>query len=79
MKCFDIHKKCGVSCDEKDCRQWIDYEDDLNCTIIAVNNNNEAPMTLREVGDRVGVSFVRIKQIEDKILGKLTKRKYIDK
>ena len=79
MKCFDLHKKCDVSCEKKECRQWIDYEDDLNCTIIAVNKNNSEPMTLREVGERIGVSFVRIKQIEDKILAKLTKRKSINK
>ena len=28
-------------------------------------------MTLREVADRLGVSFVRIKQIEEKALNKL--------
>ena len=28
-------------------------------------------MTLREVADRIGVSFVRIKQIEDKALKKI--------
>ena len=71
MKCFEIYKECSTPCEKKDCRQWIDYKDDLNCTIVAISNNNEEPMTLREVAVRIGVSFVRIKQIEDKIYKKL--------
>ena len=46
-----------------------DFKKDLNCTIIAIANNNEEPMTLREVAERIGVSFVRIKQIEDRTHG----------
>jgi DNA-directed RNA polymerase sigma subunit (sigma70/sigma32) len=39
-------------------------KDDSNCTLIAVENNENRPMTLREVSKRMGVSFVRIKQIQ---------------
>ena len=74
MKCFDLCRKCDVACDMKDCRQWIDYEEDLNCTIVAVNKRG--PMTLREVSERLGVSFVRIKQIQDKLVEKLSKNKF---
>ena len=74
MKCFDLCRKCDVPCDVKDCRQWIDYEEDLNCTIVAVNKRG--PMTLREVSERLGVSFVRIKQIQDKLVEKLSKNKF---
>ena len=68
-----LKKKC---CKRGDCRYWIDYEDDLNCSLIAVDKNGS--MTLREVADRLHVSFVRIKQIEDKALKKLTKVNRID-
>jgi len=71
MKCFEVHKECKTVCSEKECRQWINFERDLNCTIIAIANNNDEPMTLRQVAERIGVSFVRIKQIEDKIFEKL--------
>jgi len=74
MKCFEIHKECDMVCDKKDCRQWIEFEKDLNCTIIAIANNNEEPMTLRQVAERIGVSFVRVKQIEDKIFEKMKKK-----
>jgi DNA-directed RNA polymerase specialized sigma subunit len=36
-------------------------------------------MTLRQVSDRIGVSFVRVKQIEDEIKKKLAKTNFIDK
>ena len=73
MKCFEAYKACNTLCEDKECRQWIDYEKDLNCTIIAIANNNEEPMTLREIAVRLGVSFVRVKQIEDKIFEKVKK------
>ena len=71
MKCYKQCESATESCKEKGCRLWIDYENDLNCTMVAVNNHPEGNMTLREVADRLGVSFVRIKQIEEKALNKL--------
>ena len=71
MKCYKQCESANESCKEKGCRLWIDYENDLNCTMVAVNNHPEGNMTLREVADRIGVSFVRIKQIEEKALNKL--------
>ena len=53
MKCFEAYKACNMLCEDRECRQWIDYEKDLNCTIIAIANNNEEPMTLREVAARL--------------------------
>jgi len=70
-KCSEACIKGNVSCPIEDCRQWIDYEEDFNCTSIAVEKNGS--MTLREVADRMHVSFVRIKQIEDKVLNKFQK------
>mgnify|MGYP001441195803 CR=1 FL=1 len=71
MKCLKDLKKNKSYCKQKDCRHWIDYEDDLNCTLEAIAKNGCKGMTLREVGKRLGVSFVRVKQIEDKALRKM--------
>ncbi len=71
MKCYKQCESDNESCKEKECRLWIDYENDLNCTMVAVNSHPEGNMTLREVADRIGVSFVRIKQIEEKAFNKL--------
>jgi DNA-directed RNA polymerase sigma subunit (sigma70/sigma32) len=50
----------------------MEYEEDLNCALISVELNGK--QTLREVSKRFGVSFVRIKQIQDAAVKKLTKR-----
>tara|TARA_B100001123_G_scaffold24231_1_gene26284 strand:+ start:1817 stop:1987 length:171 start_codon:yes stop_codon:yes gene_type:complete len=50
---------------------WIDYEEDLNCTLVCVNNNG--PLTLREVAKREKLSFVRVKQIQDDAIQKMIK------
>ena len=68
-ECCKCCKKHEVSCPIKDCKHWINYGDDLNCTLIAVDTHGR--LTLRETADRLGVSFVRVKQIEDKTLKKL--------
>jgi DNA-directed RNA polymerase specialized sigma subunit len=70
--CAEKCVSCETSCEEKECKFWIKYGDDNNCALIAIEKHGA--MTLREVGDRLGVSFVRIKQIEDKSKQKLFKR-----
>jgi hypothetical protein len=70
--CTAACKGLEVSCPNQKCRMWIDYEEDLNCTNIAVERHGD--MTLREIAKREGVSFVRIKQIEDAAKVKLRKR-----
>jgi len=68
MECIKEQNK-ACNCLEKSCRHWIDYSEDQNCSLIAVDKNG--PLTLREVSERLGVSYVRIKQIQDKALEKL--------
>ena len=72
MKCYEICQNSKITCKQKDCRCWMDYEKDLNCTIVAVRRHGS--LTLREIGERLSLSFVRIKQIQDKALKKLSKR-----
>tara|TARA_Y100000296_G_C4937900_1_gene139936 strand:+ start:126 stop:365 length:240 start_codon:yes stop_codon:yes gene_type:complete len=68
--CLRTCKELNVLCPIKECRNWIDYGPDLNCTLEAVNN--AGAMTLREVAERLQISFVRVKQIEDKALKKIS-------
>jgi len=70
MKCLEACKKHGVSCPVKDCRLWVEYEKDFNCVGQTVSEHGK--LTLREVAKRLNISFVRVKQIEDKALKKLT-------
>ena len=67
-------KECWMNkspCENHTCRLYIDYEEDLNCTSIAVQKHG--PMTLEEVGKRHHVSIVRAKQLIDGALVKLKK------
>ena len=75
MKPYDL-RPCAEACAHSDtpcpieeCRLWIDYKEDNNCTLIAVDKNGS--MTLDQVGKRLGVSLVTIKKIEDKVKLKL--------
>jgi hypothetical protein len=61
-----------TKCSRVDCRKWIDYPADFNCCLISVYEHGS--MTLREVADRLGISFARVKQIESAALEKLKKR-----
>jgi hypothetical protein len=67
--CIEACQTLDESCPNKECKFWINYEDDLNCANIAIEKNGS--MTLREVAKRVGCSFVRVKQIEDESLEKI--------
>ena len=59
------------SCEEKGCRMWIDYPDEYNCSLVSVAKNGN--MTLEQVGERLGISFVRVKQLEDQAKKKLSR------
>ena len=71
MKCIENLRKSKEKCQNKECRQWIKCSEDLNCVLEAVKNNSCKGMTLREVAKRLGISFVRVKQIEDVALKKI--------
>jgi len=60
-----------VACENKECRLSIEYEEDLNCTLVALQKHG--PMTLEEIGKRHQISTVRVKQIVDATLLKLKK------
>tara|TARA_R110000824_G_scaffold73668_1_gene187577 strand:+ start:1865 stop:2077 length:213 start_codon:yes stop_codon:yes gene_type:complete len=63
--------KKNTVCEQAGCRLWVDYKEDLNCCLVSVHENGN--MTLRQIGDRLGVSFARVKQIETEALRKIRK------
>lgn len=60
------------TCEDKECRMWIDFDKDQNCSLVSIYQNG--PMTLDEVAKRMKVSLVRISQIEKEAMKKLYKR-----
>jgi hypothetical protein len=69
LNCSRHHLKCKEPCENSTCRHWISYEDEQNCSLISIYENG--PMTLRDIAERMGVSFARVKQIQDSALRKL--------
>lgn len=74
----DILSDCAKACDKNnvpcpfvECKHWIKYEGDKNCDLISVYKNGE--MTFRQIGERLGISYVRVKQIETAAIKKLKK------
>lgn len=64
--------KCKYNLEEectKKCRYWIDYPKEYNCCLFSIEKNGA--MSLREVAERLKISYVRVKQIEDEILLKI--------
>ena len=68
--CFEVHEKWKLPCDDCACRNWMKYEEDLNCAVVCARKN-ENGLSLREVAERMGVSFPRISQIEHAAFKKL--------
>jgi len=67
VECY-LKKQC---CENRECRLHIEYEEDFNCTSIAIQKYG--PMTLEEIGKRHQISTVRAKQLVDASLVKLKK------
>ncbi len=72
VECARACIKNDVSCPNGECRKWIDYEEDLNCCLIATAKHG--PLSLRECAKRLGISFVAVKFIEQQALKKINKR-----
>ena len=68
-KCAKDSLESESVCNKKDCRLWMDYDKDLNCSLISVKKNGK--LTLNQVGDRLGISYVRVSQIEKQAVKKL--------
>jgi predicted XRE-type DNA-binding protein len=68
--CFEVHEKWRLPCDQTECRNWMKYDDDLNCAVVCARKH-ENGLSLREVADRMGVSFPRVSQVEHAAFKKL--------
>jgi hypothetical protein len=68
--CFEVHEKWCVGCDKTECRNWIDFGEDLNCAVVCARKHDSG-LSLREVAERMNVSFPRISQIEHGAFKKL--------
>jgi len=70
-KCFEKCLSEKIECSFNCCRYWIDYVPELNCSLISIEKNGS--LTLKEVAERLNISHVRVKQIQDQALKKIRK------
>ena len=68
-KCAQQCVKRNKKCSQEECRLWMNHEKDLNCSLVAIQRHGA--MTLYEVADRLEMSYVRVKQIQDVAIKKI--------
>jgi hypothetical protein len=73
IKCVEECRQNDTPCENRTCRKWIDYEEDLNCCLVTIEDNKKDGLTLHETAKRIGLSFVRVRQIEKQAIAKLAK------
>ena len=71
-KCSTICYRNNIDCKSTECRYWIKFSEDHNCSLLSIYKNGK--MNLREIAAREGISYARVKQIQDAALTKLKKR-----
>ena len=57
---------------------WIDYEQEKNCTLVSIQEKQiksaGKSLTLHEVGERLGINYLKVRQIELSALRKLSSK-----
>jgi DNA-directed RNA polymerase specialized sigma subunit len=61
-----------MSKDKEESRDWIDFPEDDNSIYVAIKKHGA--MTLDQIAKRLGISLVRVSQIEKQAIKKLSKR-----
>ena len=69
LQCSRNCMNTGKKCRKVQCKYYIDYGSEYNCSLISIHKNGR--MTLREIGERLKISFARVKQIESAALKKI--------
>lgn len=71
-QCLNECKKENKPCSDKNCKFWINFSEDLNCSMNTIQKNGNG-MTLEDIGKRLNHSKSTIKLIQDKALIKIKK------
>ena len=73
--CFAEHKKRNLTCQKKNCKNWMNHGESLNCAVIGAKRGK---WILKDIGDVFGVTRMRICQIEKEIMQKLATVSVLD-
>lgn len=66
--CYEKNARTCSPCERKECRYWISHQSAVNCTLVAAS---KGPMTLQEIGEIIGVTRMRVCQLEKKIINEI--------
>jgi hypothetical protein len=70
-RCFETCRDQSLTCTKRSCRYWLKgQKEHQNCTLIAAGNG---PWTLQKVGEFVGLTRMRVCQIEKSAISKIEK------
>ena len=68
-ECWVVCKDNNITCNKRSCRYWIKGQKEYsNCTLIAAA---EGPFTLQKVGDLLGLTRMRVCQLEKRAIAKI--------
>tara|TARA_A100001515_G_scaffold136422_1_gene128163 strand:- start:190 stop:423 length:234 start_codon:yes stop_codon:yes gene_type:complete len=73
-KCAKDAIESNSVCNRQECRLWMNYDKDLNCAAVSIKKYGR--LGLKEVGERLGISYVRVSQIEKEAFKKLKKKNF---
>lgn len=73
MKCFDVCEKGNRGCEEMNCRLWIDFPIDLNCSLLSIKKHQS--LDTKEIAERLKISMTRVSQIAANAIHKLEAKK----
>jgi hypothetical protein len=59
--CFAEHKAHNVACQRTNCKNWLQFDEKQNCSLIAAE---DGPYTLEDIGKIFNLTRMRICQIE---------------
>ena len=68
--CAKKCKQLNIACPNKDCRMWIDYPEENSCCLISIDEKGKG-LTLHETADRLGLHYLKVRQIEINAIKKL--------
>ena len=70
--CCKACQEYNYPCPCDDCKQWMNYEEDLNCCLVAIEKNG--PMSPREVAKRLKMTVLEVKKVEEIASQKVRRR-----
>ena len=69
LKCVQQVKQEGKPCRFHRCRYWLEFNQDLNCSFVAIEKNGE--MSLSQIAQRLGVTIPMVFHTERNAMNKL--------